>query len=359
MQKNIYSVIKGTGSYLPELVAQDDYYMSSKFYDEKKQKIDKPQEEILAKLKEISGIHERRLAPDGQFTSDMAVEAGKTALEDSGFDKETLDYIIMGHNFGNVSFDGKQIDILPNLSSRIKNALGVNNPACMTFDILSGCPSFVQATILADSLIRVGKAKRILVVGGDTTSRIADKYDRDIMLFGDGACAFVLEAVESDTPVGIINTTERADCGDREAAFLSMGESFNPEELTPCVKMQGRRLYNYAVTTVPKLVAQSIDEAGIGIQDIKKVFIHQANNKMDEAILTRLFKHYGIKEVDFSLMPMIIENSGNTASASVGLVYDAVVKGKMEGHEVKSGDHVCLCSVGAGMYINSIIYKLP
>jgi 3-oxoacyl-[acyl-carrier-protein] synthase-3 len=197
------------------------------------------------------------------------------------------------------------------------------------------------------------------VLGGDTTSRMTDKFDRDKMLFGDGACAFVLEATESESPVGIINTAERADTTDREQCFLKMGHSYNPEEEVMGIKMQGRRLYNYAVTTVPKLVAKSIDEAGVEVTDIKKIFIHQANNKMDEAILTRLMKHYGIKDVDFSLMPMIIKNYANTASASVGIVYDMVKRGQLEGHEIKSGDYICLCSVGAGMYINSIIYKMP
>lgn len=359
MNKNTYSVIVGSGSYVPEIVADDSYYMDSVFYDESGEVIDKPTAEILGKLKEISGIHERRLTPPDKNNSDLAYQSSLRAIEDAGIDKESLDYIIMGHNFGNVHPENGRIDILPSMSSRVKNSLDIKNPYCMTFDILAGCPSFVQAMIMGDSLIKVGKAKRVLVVGGDTTSRITDRFDRDKMLFGDGSCAVVLEGQESETPIGIISTAERADNGDRELGFLRMGCSYNKEEKTPGFKMQGRRLYNYAVTTVPQLVAKSIDDAGIKVTDIKKVFIHQANNKMDEAILIRLLKHYGIKEVDFSVMPMIIKEYANTASATVGIVYDMVRKGLLKEHKIESGDHICFCSVGAGMYINSVIYKIP
>ena len=359
MKNEKYSIIIGTGSYTPEIIADDNYFHNSKFHDESSQLINKPSNEIVTKLKEISGIEERRITPKHLNNSDLAYEAAKIAIKDANIDAETLDYIIFGHNFGNSSPDNARVDILPNLSSRLKNKLKILKPECMCFDILTGCPSFIQAMIMADTIIKSNKAKKILVVGGDTASRIADPHDRDVMLFGDGACAFILEVTKSEKPVGILTCSERADTNDREANFFKIDKSFSDKNKYFYLKMQGKRLYNYAVKTVPQLVAKNIKDAGIDVSDVKKIFIHQANHKMDLAILKGLLKQFNINEVDESVMPMIIKKLGNTAAASVGIVYDMVIKEKLKEHKVNSGDYICFCSVGAGMFINSIIYKMP
>ena len=142
-------------------------------------------------------------------------------------------------------------------------------------------------------------------------------------------------------------------------ACLHLGKSSNPDyegdELF--IKMAGHKLYIYAINTVPGVVKDSIEKAGLDISDIKKVFIHQANEKMDEAILSGIFKLYREKHIPEGIMPMSIRRLGNSSTGTVPTLLDLVLKGKMEGQEVNPGDYVILCSVGAGMNINSIVYK--
>jgi 3-oxoacyl-[acyl-carrier-protein] synthase-3 len=138
-----------------------------------------------------------------------------------------------------------------------------------------------------------------------------------------------------------------------------MGKSYDPghhgDELY--VKMDGHKLYEYALKTVPLVAKESIEKAGVGINDIKKVLIHQANEKMDEAILKRLFKLCG-GEYQAEVMPMIISWLGNNSVATVPTLLDLILKGKMNGHQIVSGDIIVLTSVGAGMNINSVVYRL-
>jgi len=200
--------------------------------------------------------------------------------------------------------------------------------------------------------------KRGVVVGADVLSRIADPHDRDSMIYADGAGATIVEGIESDEPTGIIAHSSRSDSV-KFAKLLTLGESNNPDfggnELF--IKMKGHKLYVYAITTVPGLVKESIEKAGLELTDIKKVLIHQANEKMDEAILANLFKLYNEKNIPEGIMPMSIRKLGNSSTATVPTLLDLVMKGKMEGQEINKDDYTVLCSVGAGMNINSIIYK--
>jgi 3-oxoacyl-[acyl-carrier-protein] synthase-3 len=200
--------------------------------------------------------------------------------------------------------------------------------------------------------------KRGVVVGADVLSRISDPHDRDSMIYADGAGATIVEAVESDEPTGIISHASRSDSV-TYANLLTLGGSNNPNfsgnELW--VKMVGHKLYIYAIKNVPGVVKESIDKAGLHLSDIKKVLIHQANEKMDEAILSGLFRLYGEKEVPEGIMPMSIRYLGNSSTATVPTLLDLVLKDKIDGQEINEGDYVVLCSVGAGMNINSIVYK--
>ena len=141
--------------------------------------------------------------------------------------------------------------------------------------------------------------------------------------------------------------------------MLTFGDGNNPDfgGDQSFIKMKGHKLYIYAINTVPGVVKESIEKAGLQLSDIKKVFIHQANEKMDEAILSGVFKLYGEKEMPEGIMPMSIRELGNSSTATVPTLLDLVLKGKIEGHEVNKGDYTILCSVGAGMNINSIVYK--
>lgn len=359
MTKKIYTSIIGTGSYLPPVVIKNSHFLENEFFElSSKKKIDKSNEEIIQKFQEITSIEERRYVAENQLTSDIAAYAIKDACKTAGITEENLDFIIVAHNFGDMLSGNKRTDILPALANRAKMKLHIKNPSCICHDIVSGCPGWTQGMIVADAYIKSGFMKRGVVVGADVLSRISDPHDRDTMIYADGAGATIVEAMESDKPIGIISHTSRSDSVNY-AGLLTLGESSNPDfgsnELL--IKMAGHKLYIYAINTVPGVVKESIEKAGLFLSDIKKVFIHQANEKMNDAILSGLFKLYREKHIPNRIMPMSIRNLGNSSTATVPTLIDLVLKGKIEGHEVNKGDYTIFCSVGAGMNINSIVYK--
>jgi 3-oxoacyl-[acyl-carrier-protein] synthase-3 len=123
--------------------------------------------------------------------------------------------------------------------------------------------------------------------------------------------------------------------------------------------MDGRKLYQYALSNVPGLVKQSLEKAGVNLNQINKVLIHQANEKMDKAILDRLFKLYEESEAPDDIMPMTIKKLGNTSVATVPTLLDLILRKKMDGHTINPGDTIVFASVGAGMNINSVVYRVP
>src|SRR5690554_5467803 len=357
----IYSVFTGTGSYVPPRQVTNEFFKTYEFYDSTGEKITTPNEAIVEKFEEITTISERRYVEENQVTSDLALIAAQRAIDASGIDKEELDYIIFAHNFGETRADNMRMDVVPSLASRLKHKLEIKNPFSVAYDVLFGCPGWIQAVIQADYYIRSGDAKKILVVGADVLSRVSDPHDRDSMIYADGAGAAIMEAVESDTPVGILGHNSRSDALEY-VNMLRMGYSYNPELADKkkfYLKMNGRRLYQYALENVPKAIKAGLDKLNLHVNDVHKVLIHQANGKMDDAILKRLFKLYNIKEVPESIMPMTISWLGNSSVATVPTLLDVIARGEMEGHSVGSGDNVVLASVGAGMNINSIVYKMP
>ena len=357
----IYSVFTGTGSYVPARQVKNDAFLENEFYESSGEKIDTPNEAIVQKFEEITTISERRYAGEHEVTSDLALIAAQRAIEAAGVEKEELDYIIFAHNFGETMEDNMRMDVVPSLDSRLKQKLGIVNPSAVAYDILFGCPGWVQAVIQADYYIRSGDAKKVLVVGADILSRVADPHDRDSMIYADGAGAAIMEGRESDTPLGILGHNSRSDALDY-VQMLRMGYSYNPElakKKDYYLKMQGRRLYQYALENVPKTIKAGLDKLDLQITDIRKVLLHQANGKMDDAILQRLFKLYGIKEVPESIMPMTISWLGNSSVATVPTLLDLLTRQEMDGHDLKSGDIISLASVGAGMNINSIVYRIP
>jgi len=359
MRKEKYTRIIGTGSYLPPLVIHNDFFLNNEFYEASKKKItDKTNEEIIQKFQEITHIEERRYVAGNQTTSDIAALAVKDACQTAKVSLESLDFIIVCHNFGDIAEGNVRMDALPALANKVKMKLSIKNPACICHDLISGCPGWTQGMIVADAYLKSGFMQRGVVVGADVLSRISDPHDRDSMIYADGAGATVVEVVESDEPTGIICHASRSDSVP-QANLLTLGESYNPDFRgnEQFIKMAGHKLYVYAISTVPKVVKESIDKAGLHLTDIKKVFIHQANEKMDEVILNNVFKLYGEEGDIMKIMPMSISKLGNSSTATVPTLLDLVVKNKMEGHEVNEGDYIILCSVGAGMNINSIIYK--
>jgi len=359
MTKKIYTKIIGTGSYIPSRVIRNDYFKDYRFYDPSTKKVfEKPNEEIIAKFEEITNISERRWVEEDKVTSDMAADAVRAAVESAGIDIETLDFIIVGNNFGDIPAGNAKCDFLPAVASKLKAKLNIKNPECIVHDVIAGCPGWTQAMIVADAYIRSGLHKRGAVVGADVLSRLSDPHDRDTMIYADGAGATIVEAVESDIPTGIISHASRSDCNPYKN-LLTFGSSYNNEidEKNLYIKMIGHKLYVYAITHVPAVVKQSIDKAGLHLSDIKKVLIHQANEKMDDVILRGVFNLYKEKNIPEGIMPMSIQWLGNSSTATVPTLLDLIVKGKMEDHKINKGDNIIFCSVGAGMNINSIVYK--
>jgi len=354
---SVKTVITGTGCYIPDVIKTNRDFTVHNFYGEDNQRIDTEPAEVVEKFREITGIEERRYACENMNASDMAIIASKLAIEESGVNPEELDQIILAHNFGNVVKHTIQTDVLPALTSREKTGLGITNPTLVAYEMLFGCPGWVQGVIQADTYFKAGVAKKALVVGTETLSRVLDMYDRDSMIFADGAGASVLEYKESNSS-GVLSWSVQSHCID-EAYYLYMGKSNFPgsDPRIRYIKMKGRKVYEYAMVHVPLAMKDCLDKAGVPVQEVKKIFIHQANEKMDEAIVKRLFKLCGVREVPEHVMPMNIQKLGNSSVATIPTLFDMVKKGVWDQHALQAGDVVMFASVGAGMNINAVWYR--
>ena len=351
----INSIITATGSYIPTVKVPNRQFLDHEFYDAEGNKIDKATADIINKLQEITCIHERRYVAENLNVSDISFMAAEHALD--GVDRESLDYIIVAQNFGEIQVNNIKSDMVPTIAARVKHKLKIKNPYTVAYDVPFGCPGWLHGVTIADYYIRSGDAKKVLVIGAETLSRVCDPHDVDGMIYSDGAGATLLEATNEDC--GILSHVTRSDTYDK-AFLLGTGKSYNPshcgDELY--IKMQGHEIYKYAVRTVPEVVKQSLDKAGLTLNDVAKVLIHQANQKMDEAILARLFKLYGIDDIPENIMPMTISWLGNSSVATLPTMLDLVQRGKLDNHELHTGDIVLFASVGAGMNINSMVYKV-
>jgi len=354
------TVITGTGSYIPDNIKTNKDFTIHSFYGEDHKKVETDTGEIVEKFKQITGIEERRYADGDMQSSDMASLAAQRAIDDAGCDPETLDQIIVAHNFGNVIKHTIQTDVLPALASRVKHALQIKNPNCVAYDILFGCPGWLQAVIQADAYFKAGIAKKCLVIGTETLSRVIDIYDRDSMIFSDGAGACVLEAKDpGTTKSGILACSVQSHCMD-EVDYLVMGKSNFPDSdpRIRYMKMKGRKVYEYAMKYVPQAMKDCLDKAGVDINELKKVFIHQANEKMDEGIIRAMYKLYAIRTVPENIMPMSIHKLGNSSVATIPTLLDLVRKGGMPEQQLNAGDIILFASVGAGMNINAVCYRV-
>jgi len=357
MSTNIKSVITATGSFVPQNIISNKDFLEHRFYEKGGEPILRDNEEIIEKFKNITEIEERRYANNEHNASDLGYFAGKNAIESSGIDPESLDYIIVAHNFGDIAPGSTRADVLPAVASRIKHKLGIKNPDCVAYDLPFGCPGWLQGMIQADYFIRSGDAKRILVIGTETLSRVTDPHDRDSMIYADGAGACILEGKENSNEGILAHKTQTHTS--EEAYYLYSGKSSNPDLISEekFIKMDGRKIYEYALKNVPLVIQQAMEKSGTTISDVKKVLVHQANGKMDEAILKRLFKLYGLKDVPAEIMPMTIAEFGNSSVATVPTLLDMILKNKMKDHQIRKGDRVVFASVGAGMNINAMVYQ--
>ena len=347
--------ITGTGSYIPEIIQDNSKFLDRNFFDNEGNRIETKNEEIIEKFQKITGIRERRYAKDELNTSDIAYLAAKEAIKNSKVDPEKIDYIILAHNFGNANNDSTQVDVFPSLAVRAKNLLKIKNPKCVAYDILFGCPGWLEGVIQGYGFIKAGMAERCLVIGADTLSRVVDVNDRDSMIFADGAGATIIEKTDEEGGVLSHNT---ASYTDDEVFYLFYGKSYNPQadEKTKYIKMRGRKVYEFALTNVPSAMKECLDLANTDISEIKKILIHQANAKMDDAIVKRLYKLFN-EESPEEIMPLTVDRFGNSSVATVPTMFDLIVRNKLGDHKIEKGDKIIFASVGAGMHINAMVYQ--
>ena len=352
----ITSKITGTGAYIPSIIKENNAFLNERFYHEDGSSLTSENDVIIDKFKAITGIKERRYAKPESNTSDLAFFASQKAIEDANINQEEIDYIILAHNFGDVKHGTIQSDLLPSLATRVKYRLGIENPNCVAYDILFGCPGWVEGVIQAQAFIKAGIAKTCLVIGAETLSRVVDKFDRDSMIFSDGAGACIVQATDEGESGILSHATQTF--AKEEAFFLYYGASSNKTEDKDIryIKMVGRKIYEFALVNVPLAMKSALDKSDVSIDDVKKIFIHQANEKMDEAIVKRFFRLFK-KQVPEGVMPMSIHKLGNSSVATVPTLFDLVLKGQIENQEVNKGDVIIFASVGAGMNLNAIVYK--
>jgi len=353
------SIIAGSGAYIPENVIYNSDFLSHRFYSAYGVPEENTPARIIEKFAKITGIRERRYAGEELSASHLAAKAAAKAIADSGIDKESLDQIIVAHNFGDMRDGGSSPDLVPSLASRVKRQLGISNPSCVPYDLVFGCPGWLQGMIHADAFFKAGIAKTALIIGADTLSRVLDPRDRDSMIFSDGAGAIVLSYEQAnDQAMGLLSSTVRSDCGE-ETDFIHVGSSLCPEKPIHAryLKMKGRKVYEYALRHVPVAMKECLDKSGYSIECLKTIFIHQANEKMDEAIVKAFYGLYGIAEPPENIMPMCIQWLGNSSVATIPTtLFDLVRRSALAGYELRRGDLVLFASVGAGMNINAVCY---
>jgi 3-oxoacyl-[acyl-carrier-protein] synthase-3 len=250
-------------------------------------------------------------------------------------------------------------DLVPAIAARVKAKLKISSPRAVAYDVIFGCPGWNLGVIQADTMIRAGDARRVMVIGADTLSRVSDPHDRDSLIYADGAGAVILEA-RRDGGAGILAHAARSDTL-VHGGMLFMGPSNRDSAFLEALflKMQGRKLYKYAVQTVALAMKECLEKAGLSVEAVDKVLLHQANGKMDDAILRAFYEQYGIAEPPAGVLPMTISWLGNSSVATLPTMLDLIAKGKLEGHEQRSGDVFLFGSVGAGMNINAFVYRVP
>jgi 3-oxoacyl-[acyl-carrier-protein] synthase-3 len=331
LSKQTYSIIIGSGSYIPTRVIPNTDFINNEFYGPDGLKLTKSNQVIIDQFEQITGIQERRYVTDDLLTSDIASLAALEALTAAKIDGETLDYIIVAHNFGDVAAGNSYTDMVPALASRVKSQLGITNPDTVAYDLPFGCAGWLQGMIQADGYIRSGDAKKVLIIGAETLSRICDPHDRDSMIYADGAGAIILAGIESEQPVGMISHCTKS----------------YANELTYVLKMSKSARPEYII------------KAGLSIEDMDKLLIHQANNKMDEAVLKQLFELYGLKSTSVDIMPMTISWLGNSSVATLPTLYDLIQRNKFDGQEFTPGKMMVFAAVGAGVNVNAVVYRIP
>ena len=305
------SVVKGTGSALPDRRVDNA---------ELAELVETSDEWIV----ERTGIRSRYIASDGETTATLAVDACRKALDAAGLEPNDIGLIVLATATPDQTF--------PSSATKVQAQLGIAD--CIAFDVHAVCTGFLYALTVADSMLRGGNARRALVIGSETFSRILDWEDRTTcVLFGDGAGAVVLEAEESDA--GILSTRLHADGRHNGLLFVDGGPSTTGT--VGKLRMKGREVFRHAVVNLADVLGEVLSDAGFGTADIDWVVPHQANARILDATAKKL-----------GLAPekviVTVDRHANTSAASVPLALDTAVR---DGR-IKRGDLLVLEAMGGG-----------
>ncbi|MBX2952453.1 MAG: ketoacyl-ACP synthase III [Leadbetterella sp.] len=349
--------IVATGSAMPERRIPNSYFLDRTFLNEDGSPMTKPVEEIVAKLEQITGIKERGYIPETGDSVPLMAEACENAIATWGQDRNKIDGIIVGHNAGNM-LEGRQgFHTVPNMAALLKHRLGITNHECFAYDILFGCPGWVQGVIQAHQALQAGDATNVLVVGIEVASRLLDPYDLDSMILADGCGAAIVSATEQEG-AGIISYATFSHALD-DISCIYLDRSYNKDWDDPTLfKMNGKDVYKYATVWVPEVIKKALDKAGLNASDVDMFLFHQANGKMLHAFANNLARMYDLEGLSFEgKIPVTIPFTGNTSVATVPTMLDLILKGNLEGYRIEPGMTVVFASVGAGMHCNALVYR--
>jgi len=319
----MYSRIVGTGKYLPERILTNA---------ELEGMVDTTDEWIRSR----TGIAQRHIAAEGEYTSDLASHASREALESAQLKPEDIDLIVVGTTTPDLVF--------PNVACLVQEKLGI--PPVPAFSLEAACSGFQYALGVADQFVRGGEAKHALVIGAETMSRIIDWGDRETcVLFGDGAGALVLEA--SDEP-GIICSKLGADGNQWDLLYAASGISRKASQTDDfgLLRMKGNEVFKFAVKTLERMVDEVIAESGLEKGDIDWLVPHQANIRIIQATAKRL-------EMPMERVILTVQDHGNTSSASVPMALDTAIR---DGR-IKRGDLLLLEAFGGGFTWGASLIK--
>lgn len=311
------AVALGAGHYLPERVVENAEF---------EKMIDTSDEWIRSR----SGIERRHFAAEGEKTSDLAIAAARMALEGAGIDANSIDALIVATATPDQTF--------PSTATRVQTAIGMKGG--FAFDIQAVCAGFIYALSNANALIVSGQAKRVLVIGAETFSRIMDWEDRTTcVLFGDGAGALILEAQEgagSTDDRGILATNIYSDGSYNDLLFVDGGVSTT--QTTGVLKMQGREVFRHAVQKLAEAGESSLEQAGLNVEDVSWVVPHQANLRIIKATAQRI-------GIPMEKIVITVQDHGNTSAASIPLALSVA----HQAGRFQKGDVLLMEAIGGGL----------
>ena len=318
------AVVTGCGHYLPERVVPNSEFEKS---------LETSDEWIRAR----SGIERRHFAADGETTSDLAAHAAQNALDDAGLEADDIDAIIVATSTPDLTF--------PSAATMVQAKLGMTRG--FAFDVQAVCAGFVFALTNANALILSGQAKRVLVIGAETFSRILDYTDRSTcVLFGDGAGALILEGQTGEGTTadrGVLSTDLNSDGRHRDILYVDGGVS---TQSTGHLKMEGREVFRHAVEKLAQTATQALDNAGLTSEDVDWVVPHQANIRIIQGTAKKL-------GLPMEQVVVTVQDHGNTSAASIPL---ALSVGKQRG-QLKTGDLVVTEAIGGGLAWGAVVIR--